>query len=228
MPQESWSAEAFMIEIDNRPIISGWGFVSVAEAPETASNIRHLVVELKNSLVPLKIKIHTLLDGTSVLTRWLDIVNLSQKTLTLSAVFPWSGRLWYGKNFTLGYFTKDIWACEGWFEWKTLPLGATEIKCDKGQGHKRHRSHSVSVDDSGNVGEPRSHVLLSPSIASGVRLWVETGVHPSCLQANVQHGQNDGIDGKQIEQPPTPSPPAAHPLRLEQDDGDQEQRRHDS
>ena len=76
------------------------------------------------------------LHGSPVLTRYIEITNSSEKPVSLTGVYPWSGWLWpRDHDFTLGYFTKSDWAWEGWFDWKELPSGITSIKCDKGQGH---------------------------------------------------------------------------------------------
>ena len=93
---------AFEIEIKadpatktNTPLSSGWQWVSASEAPATERNNRHFVVELSNTTGPTGLKIHTLLDGTAVLTRWLQITNASHRPLALTAVAPWAGRLWH-------------------------------------------------------------------------------------------------------------------------------------
>jgi alpha-galactosidase len=135
VPGESWSAEAFQIAIDEEVVRTGWQVVSVTELERDARDGRHVVVELSNRLRPLTVRVHTLLDGTPVIVRWLEITNTSTVSIGLTEVAPWSGRLWPGRNFTLGYYTKDVWACEGWFEWEALPVHLTQLKCDKGQGH---------------------------------------------------------------------------------------------
>jgi alpha-galactosidase len=134
-PDEFLAADAFSLRLDKQHLSTGWSFVSAAEAPRTERGARHFVVELSNATHPTRVKIHTLLDGTPVLTRWLEIANESDSSAALTAVSPWSGRLWPGQNFTLGCFTKDTWASEGWFEWRPLPIGITTVSCDKGQGH---------------------------------------------------------------------------------------------
>ncbi|MGD8750564.1 MAG: alpha-galactosidase [Anaerolineales bacterium] len=135
VPYESWSAEAFQLGIDHKLLSADWSVKSAEEVEKTKRGSRHIVVALTHQDQPIKVNVHTLLDGTPVLTRWLDITNTGEKSLPLTEVKPWSGRLWPGRNFTLGYFTEDIWACEGWFNWKSLPLGATRVRSDKGQGH---------------------------------------------------------------------------------------------
>jgi len=138
VPYELWADDAFCLEIDRQPLNLGWQWISASEAPRTERGSRHLVIHLTNTKHPIDVKVHTLLDGTPVLTRWLEISNRSDHPVALTAVAPWAGRLWLGwpgRMFTLGYYTKDTWACEGWFAWKPLPAGTTTIKCDKGQGH---------------------------------------------------------------------------------------------
>jgi len=135
VPGESLAADAFSLRLDKERLSTGWSFVSATEAPRAEKGARHFVVEILNPEHAARVRIHTLLDGTPVLTRWLEITNQSDSPVALTAVSPWSGLLWPGRNFTLGYFTRDVWACEGWFEWKPVPIGITTISCDKGQGH---------------------------------------------------------------------------------------------
>ena len=150
-PGEQSTEDAFQVEINQQLLSNGWQWVS--EFAEQKTDVRHSVVELKNNIRPIAVKIHTLLDGTPVLTRWLEITNTSDKSrfagsresgpVALTAISPWSGMLWPSgqqlrikdQAFTLGYFTKFDWAYEGWFDWKPLESGTTLIKCDKGQGH---------------------------------------------------------------------------------------------
>jgi len=143
---ETWMEDAFRIEIDRKSVSGGWAWVSASEAPETARGARHHIVELSNRLHPIQVRIHTLLDGTPVLTRWLEIQSTSEEPLSLTAVAPWTSKLWahvdchqyagggFEHAFRLGHFTRDIWGWEGWLEWQGLPYGRTEVKCDKGSG----------------------------------------------------------------------------------------------
>ena len=146
-PGTGSTEEAFQLGIGHKVLSTGWKWGSASELPSTDRGARHFAVELSNTACPVKVRIHTLLDGTPVLTRWLEIENASKESLPLTSVFPWSGELWREDRwleeqaFTLGYFTSADWACEGWFEWKPipeskpLPDGKTRITCDKGQGH---------------------------------------------------------------------------------------------
>ena len=143
---EHWIEDAFQLEINGEPLATGWQWVSATEAPKTERGSRHFVVELSNSTRPITVKVHTLLDGTPVLTRWLEISNTSDQPVALTGVSPWSSRLWahmdyrkyasggFDHAFRLGYFTESDWGWEGWFQWQSLQHGSTSIKCNKGQG----------------------------------------------------------------------------------------------
>jgi len=133
VPYERWAGDAFQLEINKELLSTGWTLVSASEEGKTERGARHFVVTLSNKMRPITVKAHTLLDGTPVLTRWLEITNTNDLPVALTAVFPWSGRLWPGQAFTLGYFTRFDWAYEGWFDWKPLPEGTTTVKCDKGE-----------------------------------------------------------------------------------------------
>ncbi|MDP6057342.1 MAG: alpha-galactosidase, partial [Pirellulaceae bacterium] len=135
--------DAFQLQIDGERLSAGWQWMTADEDSRPNRGARHFVVELANQIRPINVKIHTLLDGTPVLTRWLEIFNRADKTVALTDISPWSGVLWSAmpgntsniQTFTLGYFTKSDWAWEGWFDWRALPDGTTVIRCVRGQGH---------------------------------------------------------------------------------------------
>lgn len=142
-----WETDAFQIEINGEKISTGWNWLSAKELTQTNRGARHFVVALSNSSRPLIVKVHTLLDGTAIITRRLEITNTSDQSVALTAISPWSTQFWadsgfkntsanLGQPFKVGYFTKDDWANEGWFEWK--PLSVDEhavVECDKGNGY---------------------------------------------------------------------------------------------
>ena len=192
---ETWMEDAFSLEIGRRPVRGNWKWVSASEAPATERGARHYVVQLSNSACPIEVGIHTLLDGTPVLTRWLEIRNTSDEPLALTGVAPWTSKLWahvdchqyagggFEHAFRLGYFTKDIWAWEGWFEWQGLPYGRTELKCDKGAVLHRTQPGEGRVLDrapalfselgdgircrAGSDGEPRESAVRPRSVGLG-------------------------------------------------------------
>ena len=126
------SLPAFAIRIKLEPSpgsvpgmeLSKWNFVSAQEIPAEKSGDRHAVVELSSSEAPITVKVHTLLDGTAVLMRWLEITNRSAKSVALTGLFPFAGQLWVGRGIAdVGYATRAACCWEGWFGWKRLALG---------------------------------------------------------------------------------------------------------
>ncbi len=131
LPYESWAEDAFDLAVSDSPnnttgssLLKGWQWQSSKEMERTSQGARHYVVELNHGQYPIKLSVHTLLDGTPVLTRWLEITNTGPKSVALTRVRPWAGMLWPGKLFSLGYFTMQEWAHEGWFEWFPLDEGS--------------------------------------------------------------------------------------------------------
>ncbi len=128
LPCEGWAADAFQIEIDKEMVSTGWKVVSASERPKTDRGARHFVVALSNGSRSVGVEVHTVVDGTPVLVRWLEITNASDKPMALGSCFPWSGRLCVGQEFSLGYYTKDAHSFEGWFDWKPLTGGEVVIR----------------------------------------------------------------------------------------------------
>lgn len=132
VPYELTSDKAFELRSGPLDLSSGWNWVGAHEEPRSPGGARHFVVELANSKAPLTVLIHTLLDGTPIFERWLEIHNTGDKPLGLTTVNPWTSRLWitpyyFEKNirpdtpvFTLGSFTRDTHGWEGWLEWQPL------------------------------------------------------------------------------------------------------------
>jgi alpha-galactosidase len=146
-PSKPWDDEAFGIRLKDTPtpqtipgksLSRGWEWVSASELPRTERGARHAVVELSNSIMPITLKVHTILDGTPVLTRWVEIRNDASKPVALTEVFPWSGRLWSGKApIALGHSIRrevhfDMGGFEGSFGWTALRPGTNGIENDRG------------------------------------------------------------------------------------------------
>ncbi|MBI2844836.1 MAG: hypothetical protein HYX78_15695 [Armatimonadetes bacterium] len=123
-PREQSDLQAFEIHIKDDPSMSvgvpvtaGWQMAQAKELPRTKDGQRHFVVALTNTVRPVEVKVHTLLDGTSVMVRWIEITNKSDKSVALTKVYSWSGMLWQeGSEFTVGHQTRDEPGVEGWFQ----------------------------------------------------------------------------------------------------------------
>lgn len=137
---DRWDSDAFEIGILDDPaqteptlLSRGWRWVTAQEEPRTEKGARHYVVELKNVLKPVGVRIHTLLDGTPVLTRWLEITNQGGKSIALKGLIPWCGRLWEADApISLLHSIRSDGQWEGWVGWTPLEPGANVFRNDKG------------------------------------------------------------------------------------------------
>ncbi len=136
-PGSSWPpAEAFDLAIQDSPapgehLNSGWQWVAAREVPGAKAGARVFAVELENPARALRLRLLTLLDGTPVLARWLEITNLGHHAIALTGLAPWAGRLWEGdagQSVRLAHATRwrPQWA--GWLEWSALPPGKTVLE----------------------------------------------------------------------------------------------------
>jgi alpha-galactosidase len=142
-----WTSDAFEIRIKTEPtpdnvpgtlVETGWRFETSFEPPSSEQHKFHFVVNLSNSIHPLKLAVHTVLDGTPVLTRWLEITNTSSKPLAITGLAPWSGRLWNADApVRLGHALRWDHQWNGWYGWTPLEAGANVIE----------ESHGLAYDD---------------------------------------------------------------------------------
>jgi len=109
------------------------------------------IVTLKSTVKPVVIRVHTLLDGTAVLTRWLEIENCSEADMALSRLSVFSGGLEGIRNFRhyapdafpediyeLGYFQQDMWGKEGDLIWQPLNPDKTTFEGRFARQRYRH------------------------------------------------------------------------------------------
>ena len=137
-PLRTWQ-HAFQIEMDGQLLVDRWEWAGAEEVDAVRPGCRELVVTLRHTQRPLRVQVHTRLDDTSFLTRWLVITNLGERPAALARVYPWSGQVWEavghpwvttelpalsGSPFTLGRYTDSEPGNEGSFDWMPLPDGA--------------------------------------------------------------------------------------------------------
>lgn len=128
---------SFNIEIDGQCIDFSLDFVDFQT--EKNDENEKSVLTLKSNLAPVIIKVHTLVDGTQMLSRWLEIENLSERPLKLSRLSLLSGGIesldediWdHTENtddmYSIGYFENDAWGNEGQFKWFKLTPGCHSV-----------------------------------------------------------------------------------------------------
>ncbi len=83
--------QSFGLEIDGQSLGSHWDFVGIERLDDAAA--AEGVIRLRHRVRPISVAVHTRLDGTCVMTRWLEITNTADRPAALSSVAPWSGLL---------------------------------------------------------------------------------------------------------------------------------------
>jgi len=122
----------FGLQVDGQDLQWGWRLVSARTAGTAAAP--EAVVELLHERVPVRVHVHTKVDGTPFFQRWLEIRNEGTVPVGISAADVWSGfpaegeagfpeRDSWTTPYSLGRFAGDNWAMEGRFVWEPLSNG---------------------------------------------------------------------------------------------------------
>jgi alpha-galactosidase len=137
--------QSFDVEIDGRSLAFDWQFEGFAKREEkeesNGRSLLHGIVTLRSRILPLVVEVHTILDGTSILTRYISLTNQSAAPMNVSALAPMCGGLevvpaWseYQEGtpdperlYSLGYMESSSWGQEGLFRWHPLPNAGFDI-----------------------------------------------------------------------------------------------------
>ncbi|MCX6018939.1 MAG: hypothetical protein NTZ50_10645 [Chloroflexi bacterium] len=147
-PAQHFAPQSFWLEMDGHLLASDWDFVAFDECAGAVPQSKHAIVTLRHALRPIEVRVHTLLDGTAVLTRWLEIMNTGAEPAAIAAAYSWSGvlqrtRSWrahvpHGRAlYSIGYMDNAHWGNEGDFQWRDLPDAGFRI--DGRYRRDRHR-----------------------------------------------------------------------------------------
>ena len=99
-PSAFWSTDAFELGFKDQPtspevpatrLPGGWQWAGLARIPGGGAAASHVAVGLKHASRPIELRVHTRLDGTPVLVRWLEITNRSTRPLALFTAAPGAG-----------------------------------------------------------------------------------------------------------------------------------------
>jgi len=168
-------ADAFMLELEGQNLRGGWRWLGAEETPDPSGfrgegrPVRHAVIRLAHKQRPVEVAVHTRIDGSPFMIRWLEVANKGDRPTAISAVSPWSGLVWahrYSEHapvdaptpFELAYTHRFRWGEEGDIWWEPLVEGTKVI-----DGGRRGRS-----------GHGRPAFLLR-NRANGEILWGELG-----------------------------------------------------
>jgi alpha-galactosidase len=148
-PTSHQAPQAFWLEIDGQLLASDWEWAGLEKTTE-AGGALHVIVTLKHQVRPVTVKVHTRLDGTPVLTRWLEITNTGSAPAALAACGTWSGvfrqtKRWHellaGSSlplYSVGYFDNPRWGNEGDFQWHDLPAAGYRVEARYRRERHRH------------------------------------------------------------------------------------------
>jgi alpha-galactosidase len=146
---------AFWLEVDGQALHFGWELAGMTVEPAESGS--HACVELRSTLRPISVRVHTVSDGTGFFARWLEITNTGDRPAALSAVSPLSGMVnllsaglggtYYPSSlgaeaggekstYSLGYYAESDWGNEGAFTW--LPLPGTPVRIEGRLGKSGH------------------------------------------------------------------------------------------
>jgi alpha-galactosidase len=124
-------SQAFALNLDGQDLDWGWALVSARET--TGDGRCRAEVELSHTVRPVKVKVHTEMDGTAFMMRWLEIKNTGSAPAALSSLDIFSGVLqsgsglrastWYETPVQVGRFVGNVWSWEGRFAWEPLRNG---------------------------------------------------------------------------------------------------------
>lgn len=159
-PLKHPTPQAFWVELDGQLLGAQWEWGGLEKA--TTDQGLHVTITLKHAFRPVTVRVHTLLDGTPILARWLEIHNTGERPAALGAAFSWSGVLQQTNRwrahvsegntplYSVGYMIDTHWGNEGKFGWETLPEAGYRI--DGRYRRDRHR-HPMFVLRNNATGE---------------------------------------------------------------------------
>ncbi|MBA3946738.1 MAG: alpha-galactosidase [Herpetosiphonaceae bacterium] len=136
---------AFRLVIDGQLLADQWEWVDAHEVVASRTGCREAVVMLRHIQRPVTVEIHTRIDDTALLTRWLQITNTGEQHAAVAEVFPWSGQVWepVGNSwntaslptapFSIGRFTDSSAGTEGSFDWGPVGEGASGFESMNGR-----------------------------------------------------------------------------------------------
>jgi alpha-galactosidase len=141
-------ADTFIVGINGQELSGGYSWVDGTIEPDPSDyrsdgkTVMHSVVTLLHKEKNIQVKVHTRLDGSPFIIRWLEIGNLSKKAVGITAVSPFAGPLWnhrYNEHlpancespFEIAYNHLFEWGQEGDFWFEPLHDGVKTVNGNK-------------------------------------------------------------------------------------------------
>ena len=137
-------ADSFRVGINGQSLAGGFTWESAALEPDPTA--LHGVIHLLHPATGIRVNLHTRVDGSPFLVRWLEICNTGSQAVAISEAAPFAGLLWTHRieehlpperssPFELFYNHQFDWGREGDFYPEPLAPGLKTVN-----GGKRGRS----------------------------------------------------------------------------------------
>lgn len=164
---ERFDTGSFLADINGCSLSYGLEYDSFSETElkrENGSSYILAVLRMVNPSLGAAVSVCTELDGTGVLTRYLKIENLSDRSVNLSSITPMRGILeelegWNAymkspdssKIYSVGFMESSRWGCEGLFKWHDLHTGIFGIPGRYNADRYRHPAFFLKNNLTGGI-----------------------------------------------------------------------------
>ncbi len=199
--------DAFVLNLDGQSLSGHWKWEG-AEIEELPFG-RRVSVHLRHTIRSVALTINTLLDGSAIFQRWLEITNTAAQPAALAACAPFAGLLWRvgqpnellpagAALWSLGCYQSAIWGYEGAFGWQELRPGGTRLEGVRGRsGHSRpscflrnEASGEIAIADLAWSGNWAYNLRCEqPSPSDEALLFVEIGPQAAAPQRIIAPGE---------------------------------------
>ncbi len=133
------NGNSFDIEADGISLDRTWEMIGFEQTEEkienTNADVVHGRLTLRSKSRDIEAVVHTMLDGTPIISRWIEVKNNSSQRINISSVIPMCGGIekiksWKeymkgapdsSKIYSIGYMDGSQWGHEGYFKWHDLP-----------------------------------------------------------------------------------------------------------
>ncbi len=187
---------AFQLEIDGKLLQDGWLWLGHEELNSSESKLEHLV-KLRHENSSILLTIHTCLDKTGFIVRWLEIENDGDTNLVIAKAKTWSGRIWKenitGTDnlsdaiFSLGKYKNKSPHMEGKIQWHELQDGKYGFGSCK--GHSGWRSPFMIIRNRITGENFISHLAWSGNWEFDLIVDEDAGANPKITKTSLLYGQ---------------------------------------
>ncbi len=142
--------DAFLLGIEGQNLAGTWKWIKAEKQEMSKPDGLLVTVEFQSTARPISVKMHTLLHGSSVMVRWLEITNTGTKPTAITRVSPWSGILWDNANsaeriqagseapFEVATAKYEEWGHEGAWSFDPITTGTVSMAGTRGRSGWGH------------------------------------------------------------------------------------------